>query len=134
VITLLAIIGILLGAEIVQYAFITVMGVMAIHLKVALAVIRMKKRLPDHYEKAPFKLKGFWRVFWPAGVIVIAVIYILLGFAEAPVSVGVFFIAYLLGGLLFVERRWRLKRHGIDMAKIFEKDVDDVVASASSGE
>jgi APA family basic amino acid/polyamine antiporter len=126
-VTLLSVIGILLGAGILEYAVVTVMGVMLISILIAVGVIRLKKKLPDHYERAPYKLKGFWRFFWPVGMIVIAVIYILLGFYLSLVSVAVFFAAVALGALLYLERRWRLKKTGIDMVDIFEKDIDGIL-------
>jgi basic amino acid/polyamine antiporter, APA family len=130
VVTLLSIGGILLGAGIVEYAFVTVMGIMTIHIFVAIGVLRLKSKLPDHYEKASFKLKGFWRLFWPIGVIVIGTIYILLGFVESPKSVGIFFGAIGLGVFLYIERRWRLKRSGIDIGDILEKDIEGVLSRA----
>jgi len=129
-VTILSVIGILLGAGIVEYAVVTVMGVMAISILIALGVLRLRKKLPDHYERAPYKLKGFWYYFWPIGMIVIAVIYLVLGFALSMVSVGIFFAAIALGALLYIERRWRLKKAGVDILDIFEKDVDGILKRA----
>ncbi len=130
VVTLLSVGGILLGAGIVEYAFVTVMGVMTIHIFVAIGVLRLKSKLPSHYNQASFKLKGFWRIFWPIGVIIIGFIYILLGFVESPISVGIFFGAIGLGIFLYLERRWRLKKNGLDIADILEKDVEGVLSRA----
>ncbi len=126
-VTLLSVIGILLGAGILEYAVVTVMGVMLVSILIAVGVIRLKKKLPDHYEQAPYKLKGFWRFFWPVGMITIAVIYILLGFYLSLVSVAVFFVVVALGAILYIERRWRLKKRGVDMVDIFEKDIDGIL-------
>ena len=115
--------GILLGAGIVEYAFVTVMGIMAIQIGVAIGVIRLKTILPDHYDRASFKLKGFWRWFWPIGAITISLVYILIGFAESPKSVGIFFGTVLFGGVVYIERKWRLKKNGIDMSDILEKEI-----------
>jgi APA family basic amino acid/polyamine antiporter len=117
-VTVLVIIGILLGAKIEEYAFISVMGVMLIHIIVAIGVLRLQKRLPEQYQKAPFKLEGFWAYFWPVGVIIIALIYILLGFTEAPHAVGFFFIAIAMGAFVYLQRRYRLKKEGIDISHI----------------
>ena len=127
-ITALGVAGVLLGAGIVQYAFITVMGVMTVTLLMAIGVMRMKKRMPLVYEQSPYKLQGFWRYFWSVGAILIAAVYILLGFVESPASVGLFFTAIAVGGVVYLERRWRLKRKGIDIREIFMKDVENIVA------
>ncbi|MBN1881227.1 MAG: amino acid permease [Deltaproteobacteria bacterium] len=129
-VTILSIIGILLGAGIVEYAVVTVMGVMAISILIALGVLRLRKKLPEHYDRAPYKLRGFWYYFWPIGMIVIAVIYIALGLYLSMVSVGIFFAAVALGALLYIERRWRLKKAGVDIVDIFEKDVDGILKRA----
>ncbi len=122
-VTLLSIGGVLISAGVVQYAFVTVMGVMTIHFFVALGVIRMRTKLPEHYRRSPYKLKGFWRLFWPVGAMVIAVAYVLIGFVEAPVSVGIFFGCICIGGLIYLYQRKRLAREGIDMAEMFEKEI-----------
>jgi APA family basic amino acid/polyamine antiporter len=134
VVTLLGIIGILLGQSIEKYAFITVMGVMVFSFLIGIGSLRIRKKLPDHYKHAAFTLKGFWYWFFPIGVLFFAAVYILLGFVEDVVSVGIFMGAILLGGLLFVERRWRLKRSGIDMVDIFEKDLEGVLKRAKESE
>jgi APA family basic amino acid/polyamine antiporter len=126
-ITLLGVVGVLLGAGIVEYAFVTVMGIMAVTILMAIGVFRLKTRMPVIYEKSPYKLRGFWRFFWPIGAILVACVYILLGFVEAPVSVGLFFGAIALGGVAYFERRWRLKRKGIDIQEIFMKDVETII-------
>lgn len=130
VVTLLGVIGILLGQSIEKYAFITVMGVMVFSLLIGVGSLKIKKKLPDHYKRASFTLKGFWYWFFPIGVIFFAVVYILLGFVEDPVSVGIFMGAVVLGAILFVERRWRLKRSGINMIDIFQKDLQGVLKRA----
>lgn len=130
VVTLLGVVGILLGQSIEKYAFVTVMGVMVFSLLIGIGSLRLRKKLPDHYKRAAFKLKGFWYWFFPIGVLFFAVVYILLGFVEDPVSVGIFMGAIVLGALLFIERRWRLKRMGVDMIDIFQKDLQGVLKRA----
>ena len=93
-------------------------------------MLRLRKKLPEHYDRAPYKLRGFWYYFWPIGMIVIAVIYIALGLYLSMVSVGIFFAAVALGALLYIERRWRLKKAGVDIVDIFEKDVDGILKRA----
>ncbi len=134
VVTLLGVVGILLGQSIERYAFITVMGVMVFSALIGVASLRIKKKLPQHYAKAAFKLKGFWYWFFPIGVLFFALVYILLGFVEDFTSVAIFMGAIVLGSILFLERRWRLKKRGINMVDIFEKDVDGVLKRAKESE
>jgi APA family basic amino acid/polyamine antiporter len=134
VVTLLGVIGILLGQSIEKYAFITVMGVMVFSLLIGVGSLRVRKKLPDHYKRAAFTLKGFWYWFFPVGVIFFAVVYILLGFVEDPLSVGIFMGAIVIGALLFLERRWRLMRSGVNMIDIFEKDLEGVLKRAKESE
>lgn len=122
-VTLMGVVGILIGAGIVEYAFVTVMGVMILSLLAAIGTIRLKKKMPDHYETAPYKHRGFQRIFWPAGVIVISLIYILLGLVEAPLSVGIFILALLAGILVYFHRVSRLKKRGITLEEIFAKKI-----------
>ncbi len=134
VVTLLGVLGVLLGQSIEKYAFVTVMGVMVFTLLIGIGSLRLRRKLPDHYKRAAFKLKGFWYWFFPIGAIFFAVVYILLGFVEDPVSVGIFMGAIVLGVILFAERRWRLKRAGVLMSEIFEKDVHGVLKRAKESE
>jgi basic amino acid/polyamine antiporter, APA family len=131
-ITLLGVGGVLVGAGIVEYAFVTVMGVMTVTILMAIGVFRLKKRLPVIYERSPYKLKGFWRFFWPAGGILIACVYILLGFIEAPVSVGLFFSAIAVGGLVYLERRRHLRKKGIDIQELLMKDAEGIAEKVST--
>ncbi len=134
VVTLLGVVGILLGQSIEKYAFITVMGVMVFSLLIGIASLRIKKKLPDHYKRAAFKLKGFWYWFFPIGVLFFALVYVLLGFVEDPLSVGIFMGAVVLGAILFLERRWRLKKAGVDMVDVFGKDVQGVLKRAKESD
>jgi amino acid transporter len=128
--TLLSVAGIIVGRTIEQYAFLVVMGLMSITIVINIGILRIKKKLPLHYEKSPFKLKGFWFWFFPIGSIVISGIYVLLGILTEPVAVGIFLAIQALGCLFYFERKWRLKKNGVDIVNIFEKDLDGVLKRA----
>lgn len=132
IVTLLGIVGILLGAGIEKYALAAVMGIMICQLVVAISVIRLKKKLPQHYANSSFKLNTFWRLFWSVGLVVFSIFYLLIGFTEDWVSVSLFlFIILGIGGLFYVFRKKQLQLKGITMVDIFEKNFQGSLAQTA---
>ena len=117
-----------MGGKITEYAFISVMGLMFAHILIAIGVIRMEKKLPELYEKSIFKPNKFFRLFWSIGVIVIGVVYIAIGFVEAPLDTAIFFGLMAVCPVLYFDRQRRLKQKGRNLSDIFEKDLNCILS------
>src|SRR5699024_10853483 len=53
-------------------------------LTIAVSSLRIRKKLPDMYHQAEFKLRGFWYYFWPIGAIVTGAFFLVLAVMDDP--------------------------------------------------
>jgi basic amino acid/polyamine antiporter, APA family len=103
------------------YGFLAVGALLVTNITIAVACLRLPKRFPDRYEKAPFKIGRRWLTFFSWAAIVTSVIFlgfIVLQFGVLPlllVGWGIVVIVY------YVARKWWIERNGIDFEGIFKK-------------
>lgn len=91
-------------------------GGLIIFIPLMLAVIRMKKILPEKYAAAPFKLKGIWLYICPGmGMLLSFSAILMLFFAELKNNFwrGFFLGLLLLGGTIYLAQKRRTRStHG----------------------
>jgi APA family basic amino acid/polyamine antiporter len=103
------------------YGFLAVGALLVTNITIAFACLRLPKRFPDRYEKAPFKIGRGWLIFFSWAAVVTSVIF--LGFIVLQLRI----LPWLLAGwgivviFYFVARKWWMQRNGIDFAGIFKK-------------
>jgi APA family basic amino acid/polyamine antiporter len=103
------------------YGFLAVGALLVTNITIAVACLRLPKRFPDRYEKAPFKIGRSWLAFFSWAAVVTSVIF--LGFIVAQFGV----LPLLLMGwgivviLYYVARKRWMEHNGIDFADIFEQ-------------
>ena len=105
----MAIALILFSATVMQYVNISSFYLMFVTLLVAIASLNVKKKLPEQYEKAAYKLKGVWYYVWPALSIVSGLFFMALQFRDDIKMTGVSVILLPVGVLLY---QWRKKVMG----------------------
>jgi len=104
-------------ATAVSYAF------MLLSLLVCIAVYLMRNKMPERYEQAEFKVKGFWFSFFTIGGAVIFGILILWGFISgylADPATGwqpaLALVVLVVTGLAYYYlRKWQLSKQGINI-------------------
>ena len=128
-VALLIVLGIFLGASLVQYASVAVVIFMIFGLVWALALLRLPSRFPQHYQQASFQLslRMLWVVVWLKVVTSIAFGYI--GIREhLGMSLG-FLGIVLLGVVYYFVRRLVLKRRGIRFDDLLRQGADELLES-----
>ena len=115
VLMILAIGLILFSATVMQYVNISSFYLMFISLLVAGASLNVKKKLPEQYEKAEYKMKGVWYYVWPTLSIVSGLFFMALQFRDDIKMTGVSVILLPVGVLLYQWRKKTLKAKGVDL-------------------
>ncbi len=111
---LLVIIGM---KNVVRIASVFSQGFMLMSLLACLAMLLLPSRMPQRYEAATFKLKGFWLYFFTIGGMIIFGSLIVVGWIQDPFSALVFGILAVTGLIYYYFRRWFLLRKGVSFEK-----------------
>lgn len=121
-VVLLSLIGIAAQGEIVQYASLTVIGVMLYGIVWSVALTRLPSRLPQHYAAARFRLSV--PTIWAVACIKIAVslVFLYLGIVGNPVPALAYFTLVLVGAVYYVLRRRHLARVGVDLEALLRRE------------
>jgi APA family basic amino acid/polyamine antiporter len=123
----LPLIGVAMGASIKNYAIMTVLGFMIFQILAGIVVLRLPKILPERYEAAQFKLKGFARPFFSIGLILISILFIILGIKESPVPSLIYLILVILGILVYKLRKNYLQNKGLYLEEMLTKDLSGII-------
>jgi APA family basic amino acid/polyamine antiporter len=99
------------------FALFAALGGIVIFIPVMMAVLNLKKRLPDVYQSSSFPLKGFLFYFCPISGIFLSIIIMVVLLSEIFAHHPFYFVAFLLWlilGVVYFQLRLRsLKRRGI---------------------
>jgi APA family basic amino acid/polyamine antiporter len=113
--SVLAAIGVLLGATIVEYAIMGVFGAMIVQGFAGLAVLRMPAAMPERFAASPFRLGRWARLLFGGGLMLSSAIFILIGVTQSVRS-ALTFGAFLAAGVgYYYWRRGRLRAEGFDL-------------------
>ncbi len=124
---LVAIVGVSMQRSFVEYASMSVLCVMVIHILQGVAILLLPSRMPGHFEAAEFKLSTGARAFWGAGLVVLATVFILSGLAADRVGGIVYLIACSVGALGYLARKWMLARQGLSIEHLLREHAARVV-------
>ena len=113
IVAVVILIGIAFQGNIRQYASVSVIGWMLYGIIWGIALVRLPKKLPDHYNNAHFKLGA--SALWTTAIvnIIVGVIFIYIAVRDntAP-AMGYFFLLFL-GAVYYFFRQRILARRGI---------------------
>jgi hypothetical protein len=118
----LAICGVAAQGEIIQYASLTVIGVMLYGVVWSIALTRLPTRLPSHYAAARFRLSV--PVIWTIATVKIALsaVFLYLGIVGNPIPALIYFVLVGLGAFYYMSRRAYLRRAGVDLEALLRDE------------
>ena len=124
-------IGIAFQGNIRQYASVSVIGWMLYGIIWGIALVRLPKKLPDHYNNAHFKLSA--SALWTTAIvnIIVGVIFIYIAVRDntAP-AMGYFFLLFL-GAVYYFFRQRILARRGISLAALLKNETDEATRATA---
>ena len=111
-------IGIALQGNIAQYASVAVIGWMLYGIFWGLALVRLPKKLPEHYNNARFKLST--KALWVTAIvnIVVGLIFIGVGVSGNLLPSLAYLILLILGAMYYLWRQRRLAEEGISLEEL----------------
>lgn len=99
-------------------------GSIVLLIPILIAAFLLPRRLPDAYNRAPFKLKGFWLWLLPVLAILFGIFFIAALGMESPLGLGLFVVWMGVGVIYYtVRNRYLQKKRGIDLGDIARKGV-----------
>ncbi len=106
-----------------EYAFMSVLCVMVGQIIAGIAVMRLPERATEYWQRAGFRLSGFWLYFWSGGLILGSALFIAVGISGSLPAAALFGAICTAGGLLYWERRRELRLQGVEISELLEKDL-----------
>ena len=124
-------IGIAFQGNIRQYASVSVIGWMLYGIIWGIALVRLPKKLPDHYNNAHFKLgaSALWTTATVNIIVGVIFIYIAVRDNTAP-AMGYFFLLFL-GAVYYFFRQRILARRGISLAALLKNETDEATRATA---
>ena len=110
-----AILGVSFQRRFVEYAAMSVLCVMVIHILQGVAILVLPTRKPQHFQAAGYKLSAPSRVFWGVGLIILASVFILSGLSNDPAGGVVYLIVCSIGAVWYFVRRAMLRSRGLSI-------------------
>jgi APA family basic amino acid/polyamine antiporter len=105
------------GSEdlIVQLATSASLAFMLMSVLGCICMFLLPRKMPERYEAATFKLKGFWLPFFTIGGAVLFSGLIVVGFVTSPIAGAAIVVLVITGIIYFYLRRWQLRRRGVQL-------------------
>ena len=120
---ILSVTGIFSGLSLETLASYAALGGMMIFIPVMIAALRLPKRYPERYQKAGFKLSGFWLWFCALVGVMLMLFFsvIILTDLKSAWKIG-WFLAFIASGILFYQWRKRyLAARGIHIEDLLKE-------------
>ncbi|MCK5212642.1 MAG: amino acid permease, partial [Dehalococcoidia bacterium] len=111
---IIALIFVFSGKGLIFAAYTSNLTFLFSYVLVMVAVMYLKARKPDLYEKAPIKLPGTWRFILPLVAIAVTVIFMALQEPEAMLWTVIWLA---IGAVVFLLRRKQLAAQGVSLDK-----------------
>lgn len=126
VIALIGVITTLFSSNVMKFVNLSGTYLLATAMVAAVSSLMIKRRLPERYAAAEFKLKGFWFYFWPIGILVTSTFFLVLAVLDDPWMSLVSGLLIPVGILLYQWRARAVRKSGMS--------VEDAVAHAVAEE
>ena len=123
----LALAGVAIQGEIIEYASMTVVGILLYGVVWAVALTQLPKALPVHYDNADFKLNA--TTIWTVAVLKIAISvgFLYVGIRSNPVPSMIYLGLLSLGAMYYFLRSSYLQRNGISLQAILRQEANQVL-------
>ena len=115
---LIALIFVFSGKGLVFACYTSNLTFLFSYVVVMVAVLMLKKRKPDLYEKSPIKLKGAWQIVLPVIAIAISIYFIALQEPEAMLWSAVWLV---IGAIVFFARKQQLAKEGVSLTDLMQR-------------
>ncbi len=129
-----AILGVSFQRSFVEYAAMSVLCVMVIHILQGVAILLLPARMPRHFEAAGYKLSRPSRIFWGVGLIILASLFILSGLSNDRAGGVVYLIACGIGALWYFVRRAMLRSRGLSIEELLVHHAARALRPAAAAE
>ena len=123
----LALAGVAIQGEILEYASMTVVGILLYGVVWAVALTQLPKALPLHYGNADFKLNS--ATIWTVATIKIAisVAFLYVGIRNNPGPAMIYMGLLSLGAVYYFLRSRYLERNGVSLEAILRHEANQVL-------
>lgn len=122
VLGLLSLGGVAIGASITEYATLAVLGFMTFQMFSGVGVYLLPARAPERFDRAPFRLAPFWRVFVGLGLVVLSALFVVVAGLQNTRAVLVFALYIGAGVGYYRWRRRHLAGQGFDLETALRQD------------
>jgi amino acid transporter len=112
VVTVLGVIFTAFSLEIMKYVNVSSTYLLAVAIVIGVSSLYVRKKLPEQYEAAHYKLKGFWYYFWPVGMIVTSLFFLVIAIRDDPFMSMLSGILVPVGLLLYWFRKKQYEKTG----------------------
>ena len=132
IVAVVILIGVAFQGNIRQYASVSVIGWMLYGIIWGIALVRLPKKLPDHYNNAHFKLgaSALWTTATVNIIVGVIFIYIAVRDNTAP-AMGYFFLLFL-GAVYYFFRQRILARRGISLEALLKNETDEATRATTA--
>src|SRR5699024_9360720 len=103
-------------------------------ITIAVSSLRIRKTLPEMYERADFKLRGFWYYFWPIGAIVTSIFFLILAVMDDVQMSLLSFILIPVGLGIYIWRANVVQRTGTSVEELLKVAITEEGATAKTSE
>ncbi len=125
--------GIAAQGTVVQYASVSVIGIMIFGIIWAIALLRLPAVMPEHYAKAAFRLNGTGIRVVAAIKIAVSVTFLYIGVRDNLLP-GLFYIGLIgLGVVYYVLRQRHLDKAGISLRDLLRNEAVEAAAATRGG-
>lgn len=117
--------GIAFRGNIAQYASVSVIGWMLYGIIWGIALVRLPKKLPDHYNNARFKLSP--PILWLTAIanILIGAVFIFIAVRDNLGPATGYFFLLVLGAIYYYFRQRHLARVGVSLDALLKNETDE---------
>ncbi|GAA4114398.1 APC family permease [Enteractinococcus coprophilus] len=132
--TLVGILITIFSEDVMKFVNLSGTYLLLTSITIAVSSLRIQKTLPEMYNRADFKLRGFWYYFWPIGAIVTSIFFLVLAIMDDPQMSLLSFILIPLGLGIYVWRASIVKRTGTSVEELLKVAISEEGATAETSE
>jgi APA family basic amino acid/polyamine antiporter len=122
--SLFAVIALLVGGSVTEYAIVTVVGIMFGQILMGLSTLRIPKVMPASFHRSQFKLGRIFLPFFAIGLICFSILFIVVSAISSAKSMLVVMLIIALGTSYYLLRRRYLNQHNIDITQSITKEME----------
>lgn len=128
VIALVGVVTTLFSDNVMKFVNLSGTYLLATAMIAAVTSLMIKRRLPERYAMAEFKLTGIWYYFWPIGILVTSTFFLILAVIEDPWMSLASGVLVPVGLLLYQWRATVVNRSGVTVEMAVANAVADETA------